>query len=99
MKADLKEKWVKALRSGEYEQTTGQLRYDPSFSGRRNPSYCCLGVLCEVLGAKYDPSGGLPKTSVLDSAGVSADKADKLAQHNDHGRSFNWIAGYIQRYL
>jgi hypothetical protein len=31
-------KWVEALRSGRYKQTTGQLQ---SLSG-----YCCLGVAC-----------------------------------------------------
>lgn len=40
MDADVKGKWLEALRSGEYEQTTGALR---STNG-----YCCLGVLCEV---------------------------------------------------
>ena len=32
--------WVKALRSGEYEQTRGQLR--------KRDSYCCLGVACDL---------------------------------------------------
>ncbi len=32
--------WVKALRSGEYEQTVSQLE--------RNGAFCCLGVACEV---------------------------------------------------
>lgn len=34
------QKWVKALRSGEYKQTNGTLRDQDGF--------CCLGVLCEV---------------------------------------------------
>lgn len=34
-------KWVAALRSGEYEQATGQLR--------RGGRFCCLGVACEVF--------------------------------------------------
>lgn len=33
--------WIKALRSGKYKQTTGQLQ--------DNHGYCCLGVACEVL--------------------------------------------------
>ncbi len=40
------EKWLKALRSGEYEQANGQL-YDDEYLGG---SYCCLGVACEVVG-------------------------------------------------
>lgn len=40
MKADIKAKWVAALRSGQYEQTDSALRNDDS--------YCCLGVLCDI---------------------------------------------------
>ena len=40
MKADIKQKWVAALRSGKYEQTEGVLR--------NNEGYCCLGVLCDL---------------------------------------------------
>jgi hypothetical protein len=40
VKTDVKATWVAALRSGEYSQTQGSLRY---YAG-----YCCLGVLCEV---------------------------------------------------
>jgi hypothetical protein len=37
--------WITALRSGKYEQTQGHLR--------NGDSYCCLGVLCDVV----DPKG------------------------------------------
>ena len=37
-----RQKWVEALKSGEYSQTTEKL-YD-SF----NNGYCCLGVACEI---------------------------------------------------
>jgi len=40
MKPKVKEKWLKALRSGEYKQTKGQLKDEKG--------YCCLGVLCEL---------------------------------------------------
>lgn len=42
MHVELKAKWLEALRSGDYDQGTGSLCRD----GR----YCCLGVLCEVMG-------------------------------------------------
>lgn len=45
LKPEIKQKWIKALRSGEYQQTKGRLKRDDGF--------CCLGVLCDV----YDPSG------------------------------------------
>jgi hypothetical protein len=35
-------KWVKALKSGKFEQTTGQL-----FDNKEN-KYCCLGVACRL---------------------------------------------------
>ncbi|QGT54329.1 hypothetical protein b3_0085 [Synechococcus phage B3] len=40
MKQEIKEKWVAALRSGEYQQTTGNLRDEKGF--------CCLGVLTDL---------------------------------------------------
>lgn len=51
---DLMNKWILALRSGEYAQTRGVLRRDSehAFDTTIGPGYCCLGVLCDVL----DPS-------------------------------------------
>lgn len=47
MDADIKRQWVKALRSGKYQQGAGQLReYD---------KFCCLGVLCDVLNETWVP--------------------------------------------
>lgn len=40
MKPEIKELWVTALRSGEYQQTAGRLQDDTG--------YCCLGVLCDL---------------------------------------------------
>lgn len=44
MDKELKDKWVAALRSGEYKQTKGKF-HDTT---RETGGYCCLGVLCEV---------------------------------------------------
>lgn len=44
MNQRVKLKWVKALRSGEFTQTTEKLRT----ATRKEHSYCCLGVLCEL---------------------------------------------------
>jgi hypothetical protein len=46
MQAELKQKWIEALRSGKYEQGRGQLR---DASNR----YCCLGVLADVCGVEW----------------------------------------------
>ena len=40
LKPEFKEAWLAALRSGEYQQTRGQLRRDNAF--------CCLGVACDL---------------------------------------------------
>jgi hypothetical protein len=45
MNPEVKEKWIKALRSGEYQQGRHGLRREDSTG---NVSYCCLGVLCEL---------------------------------------------------
>jgi len=42
------EKWLTALRSGEFAQTDGRLMDVES------DSYCCLGVACEVMNAPKD---------------------------------------------
>lgn len=41
MRADIKARWVEALRSGKYNQAVEVLRNDSGF--------CCLGVLCDVV--------------------------------------------------
>lgn len=44
MDAQMKARWVKALRSGKYRQARGVLRT----SDAEGQTFCCLGVLCEV---------------------------------------------------
>jgi hypothetical protein len=46
-------KWITALRSGEYRQGVNRL----CTIVNNQKSYCCLGVLCEVLDL---PPGGYP---------------------------------------
>lgn len=41
MKQEVKEKWLTALRSGEYTQGKGRLR-------SLDDKFCCLGVLCDL---------------------------------------------------
>lgn len=47
MDKKLKDKWVKALRSGNYKQGKNKLR------SLEDNCFCCLGVLCDVI----DPEG------------------------------------------
>lgn len=48
--------WLIALRSGEYNQGTLLLRTENKEAG--TCSHCCLGVLCEVSGFKFDDTCG-----------------------------------------
>lgn len=50
MKATIKRKWLEALRGEEYDQTTGFL-CETDKDG--NDSFCCLGVLADVMGATF----------------------------------------------
>lgn len=40
------QKWLEALRSGQYSQTTGKLDSFDEATGAH--SYCCLGVACDI---------------------------------------------------
>jgi hypothetical protein len=48
MNSQIKQQWIAALTSGEYQQTQGKLKNDNSF--------CCLGVLCDL----YSKKTGIP---------------------------------------
>lgn len=79
MKQDIAKKWVKALRSGKYKQTKEVL-----FNGT---GYCCLGVLCEVVGMSptrdlrgfhYDNMGLLLPEAAMQLSGIKTDGADLI---------------------
>ena len=97
------QKWVDALRSGEYEQGKGNLK-------TADGKFCCLGVACEISelgewnGRYYlDASNFLPP-EVQGWLGLSSSPqivgvADGSAWYlNDHrGWSFDQIADAIER--
>lgn len=97
MKQEWKEKWVKALRSGEYEQGREWLK--------RNGKFCCLGVLCDIskLSEWYEDtyiglSGALPREVSKLVGGVG--EQNKLVDMNDREKkSFLEIADYIEKNL
>lgn len=106
MDAELKAKWLEALRSGRYDQTTGQLRNGNCF--------CCLGVLCDVFnpnaweiegdwsyGEGPDQShevGVLPHNFRI-TYGIDPVLEALLIEMNDDGRTFSEIANYIEAKL
>lgn len=108
MDQDLVNRWIEALRSGKYTQTTGVLRNGSCF--------CCLGVLCDVStdmgkwvgGSMSDCvdyvwsdihhnhlSGQLPK-NLREAAGLSEGNEQELMGMNDRGDSFKKIANRIE---
>ena len=73
MNPEVKQKWIEALRSGKYEQIKRKL-WD-------NGKYCCLGVLCEVVGALRDNYGyyKLNESAQIESdTELTGDLADSL---------------------
>lgn len=85
MKAELRAAWAAALRSGEYEQGQGLLRYT---DGHNNCEFhCCLGVLCDIT----------PGVEWKQGSGPTSGDSPELAGLNDGGRSFSDIADYIEK--
>jgi hypothetical protein len=106
----VKQKWIEALRSGEYSQTSTVL-----FDAK---GHCCLGVLVDLYLREdgYDIAELLPNedysnvisdhsndgTSVMPSAevclwaGIDESTATELSTMNDSGSSFEDIAKHIE---
>ena len=112
MNPQIKQKWVSALRSGDYQQGQNYLRTDNGF--------CCLGVLCDLYGKEnnaewnlannghnyefQDKESHLP-SSVIEWAGVEDSNPyiiggiGTLSGLNDKGFTFNEIADLIEEHL
>lgn len=76
--AEVKTKWLKALRSGKYQQTVGTLC--------DNKGYCCLGVLQKAVEGKveedeYSDSGfrGEPSSTFWNRLGAEVDEIGEMA--------------------
>lgn len=100
MDAELKAKWIAALRSGEYEQA----RYKLADSAG---GFCCLGVLCVVAEMPISPDGERVDTAPegdsygpINSLIGTEHQSEELTRLNDSGReSFSEIADYIEKNL
>jgi len=99
MEKELKAKWIEKLRSSEYKQGRMFLRTCEN-------SYCCLGVLCDILypdrwikeRGNYMIANNI--TCLPGSIGVKQDLIrweNDLIDMNDSGISFNEIADFIER--
>lgn len=97
MKAEFKQKWIEALRSGRFKQTKQVLKCDGA--------YCCLGVLQTVsreMGTAVSKDPGdeyLRPTTALKKLGLDFQDQVDLAAMNDEGKSFKEIADYIEEKL
>jgi hypothetical protein len=102
---DVKEKWLKALRSGEYKQGRERLKQD-------GDKFCCLGVLCDLhskesnvkwkddsISSYLENICSLP-IDVYNWAGISVTNRSEhiadLMDMNDRGDSFESIANRIE---
>lgn len=105
MDSKIKEAWLKALRSGEYQQGRHRLRNE-------DDCFCALGVLCDIL----DPSGWLKSDGgailfqdystmslslkMKDYIGLNGIQTDHIMSLNDiDGKSFEDIADYVEEQL
>jgi hypothetical protein len=111
MEAELKNKWISALRSGEYKQCSTQLRDEKDGVAR----YCCLGVLCDIINP--DAWGGLERSNwfgrndddgppseggylsdeMCEEVGLDKRVMFDLTVKNDDGAPFGEIADIIER--
>jgi hypothetical protein len=94
-----KEKWLTALRSGEYKQGSRQLR---NSDGR----YCCIGVyaVCNGIEISKDGMNMLEKGSAVHylplQKQIGPGEVGNLWSMNDAGgKSFLEIADYIEQNL
>jgi hypothetical protein len=113
MNPEVKDQWVKALRSGEYEQTRNLLH-------RVDGGYCCLGVLSELAVQAgvipparrekddphawyYGPDECILPLPVENWAGLNGSSESatvgQLMRLNDKGDSFAIIADVIEARL
>ena len=109
MKEHVKDLWVAALRSGEYDQSVSVLQDEFG--------YCCLGVLCEVgkkhgvklikrtgdsfLGAIYGSDliygGDLSDQDEVEKWSGVAEDEHLVRMNDDLGKGFDEIADYIDQ--
>ena len=89
-----KDKWVKALRSGKFEQGSGHLFEEGDYD--TSDTYCCLGVACKIGIAHPRKNGEELCTKWFLNDDIQKD----LATKNDSGNwSFKKIATWINKNL
>lgn len=85
MKREIAERWIAALRSGKFNQTTGVLHRTKEH-GKDAEGYCCLGVLCElavaegVITSRVDSFGDLVAYGPSGHTGFLPEAVDAWAE-------------------
>ena len=100
-----REAWVKTLRSDKYKQGVNCLR-------NLDNTYCCLGVACDLVGKPekwkpskeshayvYEGNSAYLSDRIAALYGLSGDMQGHLGTLNDDGKSFQYIADYIEKRL
>lgn len=76
MNEDLKQRWITALRSGEYKQAIGTLK---DVTSGDPAGYCCLGVLVEISGY-----GNWQEYEYNDKGGYTPNATYEMDLHESH---------------
>jgi hypothetical protein len=106
MDKEWNDKWVAALRSGDYKQC----KFDLS---NKHNEYCCLGVLCDIVSnvkpvdgywtdlLNYERDLGFIPKSVGETTGFTNNKDHHtlVKMNDDQKKTFNQIADYIEEHF
>lgn len=88
MNTEIAQRWVEALKSGEYEQGYGYLN--------KNDKFCCLGVLCELAvhdgilePAEYSPESGYKMYDHIHASFLPPAVASWAGMESDNGQNYD----------
>ena len=110
----VKRKWLKALRSGEYKQGSGQLVTKPNYPNNEDYLFCCLGVLQNLYCLKHNEEFGPiefglgsfnNKVAYWSGLFSSGEDTESLMHMNDgtgeykKRQGFKQIANWIEKHL
>lgn len=107
MNPEVKQKWIDALRSGEYEQTKHHLKTDNG--------YCCLGVLTDLYIKENNFKWGRNKFDTYEFNAIEGSLCNGVIEWSDfpcalveqylirmndtEEMTFSEIADYIEKFL
>lgn len=98
MKPEIKERWLKALRSSKYQQGRGRLRTGSAFPHGKD-AFCCLGVLCDITSPNewsYIWTSGKIGSQVASELGVELYQTKLITMNDKELASFEEIADWIE---